>query len=381
MSRALRLFAMYSLLLVATMSTTTMTGSATSVHDNNWAVIVSTSAFWFNYRHAGNALSFYHVVKSQGIPDDHIILMLADDAACNARNPFPGTVFASSHHSNMYGLDVEVDYRGADVTADNFLRVLTGRHEPHVPESKRMRTDERSNVLVYLTGHGGDGFLKFQDMHLVEDQEIADTIEEMKQRGRFNEMLFVADTCQAETLLQRLSTPGVVGIASSKLGENSYAYITDMEVGQALMDRFSHFSKLFFQRQRAMTRGTLGQWFENVRTKHLMSTTVLNSEHFARDVAGVPLLDFFGRTPAAAKIIPTDISESYDLFGSRTSSANPSQIPSIGEARLPHGVREVRDTSPPFAFFYDDVRSAVASPASLVCAVLGCVLALLLGVS
>jgi phosphatidylinositol glycan class K len=24
-------------------------------------------------------------------------------------------------------------------------------------------TDERSNVLIYMTGHGGDEFLKFQD--------------------------------------------------------------------------------------------------------------------------------------------------------------------------------------------------------------------------
>jgi hypothetical protein len=28
--------------------------------------------------------------------------------------------------------------------------------------SKRLLTDEGSNILVYMTGHGGDGFLKFQ---------------------------------------------------------------------------------------------------------------------------------------------------------------------------------------------------------------------------
>ncbi len=30
--------------------------------------------------------------------------------------------------------------------------------------SKRLLTDEGSNILVYMTGHGGDGFLKFQVM-------------------------------------------------------------------------------------------------------------------------------------------------------------------------------------------------------------------------
>ena len=39
--------------------------------------------------------------------------MLADDMACNPRNPRPATVFNNAyHHINVYGDDVEVDYRG-----------------------------------------------------------------------------------------------------------------------------------------------------------------------------------------------------------------------------------------------------------------------------
>ena len=40
---------------------------------------------------------------------------------------------------------------------------FAGRHEEWVPRSKRLLSDGRSNVLVYMTGHGGDEFLKFQD--------------------------------------------------------------------------------------------------------------------------------------------------------------------------------------------------------------------------
>ncbi|CAK8674982.1 unnamed protein product [Clavelina lepadiformis] len=61
-----------------------------SSHTNNWAVLVCTSRFWFNYRHVANALSVYRSVKRLGIPDSQIILMLADDMACNPRNPRPG---------------------------------------------------------------------------------------------------------------------------------------------------------------------------------------------------------------------------------------------------------------------------------------------------
>lgn len=42
--------------------------------------------------------------------------MVADDMACNPRNPRPATVFNNAHqHINVYGEDVEVDYRGYEV--------------------------------------------------------------------------------------------------------------------------------------------------------------------------------------------------------------------------------------------------------------------------
>lgn len=53
--------------------------------------------------------------------------MLADDAACNARNSFPGAVYASSGRKlDLYGEGIEVDYRGYEVTVESFLRLLTG---------------------------------------------------------------------------------------------------------------------------------------------------------------------------------------------------------------------------------------------------------------
>jgi phosphatidylinositol glycan class K len=53
--------------------------------------------------------------------------MLADDHACNTRNSFPGQVFFDAEREvDMYGCDIEVDYRGYDVTVENFIRVMTG---------------------------------------------------------------------------------------------------------------------------------------------------------------------------------------------------------------------------------------------------------------
>uniref|UniRef100_A0AAF5CSP2 ThiF domain-containing protein n=1 Tax=Strongyloides stercoralis TaxID=6248 RepID=A0AAF5CSP2_STRER len=65
----------------------------TPTHVNNWAVLVDTSRFWQNYRHASNVLLLYDRIKNLGIPDSNIILMMADNIPCNARNPYAGMFY------------------------------------------------------------------------------------------------------------------------------------------------------------------------------------------------------------------------------------------------------------------------------------------------
>ena len=40
----------------------------------------------------------------------------------------------SNQRLNIYGDDVEVDYRGYEVTAENFIRILTGRVKDGTPQ-------------------------------------------------------------------------------------------------------------------------------------------------------------------------------------------------------------------------------------------------------
>lgn len=50
--------------------------------------------------------------------------MIADDMACNPRNPRPATVFNNADQQlNVYGDDVEVDYRGYEVRNVAFFRL------------------------------------------------------------------------------------------------------------------------------------------------------------------------------------------------------------------------------------------------------------------
>lgn len=183
----------------------------------------------------------YRTVKRLGIPDSNIILMLADDAACNSRNKFPGCVYANAGRQlDLYGDNIEVDYRGYEVTVENFLRVLTGgyrrrltwpipsfadagRMDPSVPRSKRLLTDDKSNIFVYMTGHGGNEFLKFQDNEEISAFDIADAFEQMWQKKRYHEIFFMVDTCQANTMYTKFYSPNILATGSSELRENSYS--------------------------------------------------------------------------------------------------------------------------------------------------------------
>eukprot|EP00118_Oscarella_pearsei_P015942 m.148324 g.148324 ORF g.148324 m.148324 type:complete len:108 (+) comp38495_c0_seq21:507-830(+) len=54
----------------------------------------------------------------------------------------------------------------------------------NTPRSKWLLSDERSNILVYMS-HGGDCFLKFQDQEEITSPELADAFEQMWQRRRY----------------------------------------------------------------------------------------------------------------------------------------------------------------------------------------------------
>lgn len=279
-----------------------------SVHTNNWAVIASTSRFWFNYRHMANVLSIYRSVKRLGIPDDQIIVMLPDDVACNPRNPYAAQVFNDHEHSiDVYGEQIEVDFRGNEVTVENFIRLLTDRWDDDVPRSKRLLSDDQSNVLVYLTGHGGDDFLKFQDADEISSTDLADAFNEMYLKGRYNELLFMIDTCEANTMYSKISSPNIISVGSSQLDESSYANATDERMGVALIDRFTSHNLQFLEKVTKDSKLTLSDLFESYDPEIIHSHPGVRIDAFPDPLDRVPITDFFGN-------IQSVVAESLDVM-------------------------------------------------------------------
>lgn len=269
-------------------------------HTSNWAVLVSTSRFWFNYRHLANTLSLYRTVKRLGIPDSQILLLLPDDMACNPRNAFPGTVYSNADRAtDLYGTNIEVDYRGYEVTVENFIRLLTDRWDESVPASKRLLTDSGSNILIYMTGHGGDQFLKFQDSEEIGAWDLADAFGQMHEKKRYNEMLFMVDTCQANTMFKHFYSPGIIATGSSEIDESSYSHHADNDVGVAVIDRWTYYNLEFLETQitSPTSKLTLGDLFDSYDESKIHSRPGVRWDLFPGGEAHGrqrTVMDFFG---------------------------------------------------------------------------------------
>ncbi|KAF1825350.1 uncharacterized protein K489DRAFT_387343 [Dissoconium aciculare CBS 342.82] len=302
----------YRQLLSATICALLATCNAVgATHTSNWAVLVSTSRFWFNYRHLANTLSLYRTVKRLGIPDSQIILMLPDDMACNPRNAFPGSVFNDKSRQldvyddkgtseNLAGMGgIEVDYRGNEVTVENFIRLLTDRWPASHPTSKRLMTDDRSNILIYMTGHGGNEFLKFQDAEEISSFDLADAFAQMWEKKRYHELLFMIDTCQANTMYTAFYTPNIIATGSSAKDQSSYSHHADQDVGVAVIDRWTYYNLEFLETKLNSTSADvrLGELFDFYTFDRVHSDAGIRYDLFpggeqaARDRR---VLDFFG---------------------------------------------------------------------------------------
>ncbi|CAG8797347.1 21652_t:CDS:2 [Gigaspora margarita] len=282
-------------------------------HTNNWAVLVT-----------------YQSIQEFLIPDSNIVLMLADDVACNPRNVFPATVFNNAgRYLDLYGDNVEVDYRG--------------RVAPDTPRSKRLLSDDRSNILVYMTGHGGNEFLKFQDAEEISSFDLADAFEQMWEKRRYylelifivviyanitfcryHEILFMIDTCQANTMYSQIYSPNILSTGSSKLGENSYSHHMDTDIGVAVIDRFTYYNLEFLEKIDMQSKSTLQDLFDSYDPSLIHSTPGVRSDLFRRPLDKVLVTDFFGSVQNVELM-----GQKYNLSNSETMIDNTTLSPNM----------------------------------------------------
>ncbi len=64
-----------------------------------------------------------------------------------------------------------------------------------------------------------------EEVRLLDYSWTIPTTHERLPSGRYNEIFFMIDTCQATTMYSKFYSPNILATGSSQLGENSYSVI------------------------------------------------------------------------------------------------------------------------------------------------------------
>ena len=223
-----------------------------------WAVVISPSTSWENYRHQADAFAMYQTLRRHGYDDDHIVLIVEDNLADDPRNNHPGQIFVES--AGALGDDVRqdavVDYHFSQLTPDDLADILMGRQSDRLPHV--IHSDSTSNVFVFWSGHGGseEGPLwgNEDSKEYFGTDRIRNIVEEMAGTAAANSSLFTLhsslkkyrrmmlaiETCYSGHWgLALEGQPDVVVLTAATPYESSKADVFDHTLGVYLSNAFS----------------------------------------------------------------------------------------------------------------------------------------------
>ena len=213
---------------------------------DQYAVLVQGSSGWNDYRHEADVLSIYQMLKANGYPDDHIILISADYCANAPENKDKGAVRTDPDGKNLREGAV-IDYLNADLTPQDICNILKGVKTDRTPVV--LPADSCQNVLLFWSGHGRSSVMNgINEMAWLNTPTgqgmtadmLAGTLQDMAANKQFRQMLLCLEPCYSANMGKELeSIPGVLAICSSGVFEQSFADSWSNELGVWMCDRFS----------------------------------------------------------------------------------------------------------------------------------------------
>jgi len=206
----------------------------------NWAVLVAGSNEWYNYRHQSDVCHAYQILHKNGIPDEHIIVMMYDDLAKNSQNPTPGIIINHLNGKDVYK-GVPHDYIGKTVTPTNFINVLLGKKDlmQGVGSGKVLESGPDDDVFIYFTDHGATGLVAFPTGVLYAKQ-LNTTLTQMHKEKKYKEMVIYIEACESGSMLDHLpDNMNIYSTTASNPEESSYACYYDEKRQTYLGDLYS----------------------------------------------------------------------------------------------------------------------------------------------
>ncbi|XP_068207037.1 legumain-like [Palaemon carinicauda] len=206
-----------------------------------WAVLVAGSHKWVHYRHQASVCHAYQLLHNQGIPDDHIVVIMYDDIAYNTQNPNPGVILNEPEGPNVYD-GVPIDYKGIHVTPTNFLKVLAGDDTgmADIGSGKVIKSGPNDRIFIDLVDGGGFDHFAFP-YSILTAQTLHNHISQMYADKKFKEMMiFIESNDSGSMILNRY--PDEMGVyAMTATGEigNAYAVHWSAELDTWMADAFT----------------------------------------------------------------------------------------------------------------------------------------------
>ena len=270
---------------------------------DHWAVVISPSTSWANYRHQADAFAMYQTLRRHGYDDDHIVLIVEDNLANDERNAFPGKIYVE-RSSNPRETDplvnddvrqgAVVDYHFSQLTRDDLADIMLGRQSDRLPQV--IHSTETSDVFFFWSGHGGSGegpLWGNEDARGYGKDRIKSIVTQMNDQQKFRRMMFSIETCFSGLWGEALKgVPNVLVMTAATGYETSKADVHDNELGTFLSNAFARTFRRQVNANNAVAIYDI--YRELFRTTTGSHVSIYNQEHYG-SVYTETMRDFFPR--------------------------------------------------------------------------------------
>jgi len=193
------------------------------------AIVVSASRGFHNQRHYTNAQVVAQTLLDLGLPRNSLHLFLAAEADKESKLPIPGMIAVDEEGTPAPRIDP--DLAGDQVTSEFLLNYIA---------SGEYAQNGKANLLLFITGHGAPGALKFQDWDILSSRDLSRAVRVAKRLGYIEKLVLIIDSCHAEHFVRSLEKePWFAGVSSSSADESSYSIFNDKTTRVSLLDRFT----------------------------------------------------------------------------------------------------------------------------------------------
>ncbi|XP_073224335.1 vacuolar-processing enzyme gamma-isozyme-like [Cicer arietinum] len=186
-----------------------------------WAFLVAGSRGYGNYRHQADVCHAYQVLKSGGLKDENIIVMMYDDIADSIENPIPGAIINQPDGPDVFQ-GVPLDYTGLDANINNFYAVLRGYKSGLIGGSgKVLNSKPEDTVFIYIASHGNKGIIGLPDDNLIYADQFLERL-----KINYKKMVIYIESCNAGSMFEGLLRDdlNIYATTSSNSDENSHAF-------------------------------------------------------------------------------------------------------------------------------------------------------------